>query len=338
MPSQFFGLNIGASALSSFQTSVNTTANNIANVQTKGYTRQTTTLQSTDPIRVYSRYGSTGTGVTATAITQERNLYYDTKYWQNSSSKGYYEQKLYYLYQVEDVIKDDSTQTGFTSIFSKMFAGLDTLKTKGEEVSVRNQFIHQAQSLCTYFNELSTNLTQMQEDANEEIKSSVETVNAISQKVAILNKEINIGDIVLSTDVLHHDMDATGFGYPKGQIPQMKDFSFPADKELRTLAEKICYQVNPDIHVYQGRIVSGDQFISDNGVKDAIIHNFGGFAVEMEGAAIGQAAYLNRIPFLIIRAISDKADGSASMDYPAFEAAAARHSLNLTLELIRCYE
>ena len=95
MPSQFFGLNIGASALSSFQTSVNTTANNIAKVQTKGYTRQTTTLQSTDPIRVYSRYGSTGTGVTATAITQERNLYYDTKYWQNSSSKGYYEQKLY---------------------------------------------------------------------------------------------------------------------------------------------------------------------------------------------------------------------------------------------------
>ena len=153
-----------------------------------------------------------------------------------------------------------------------------------------------------------------------------------------LNKEINIGDIVLSTDVLHHDMDATGFGYPKGQIPQMKEFSFPADKELRTLAEKICYQVNPDIHVYQGRIVSGDQFISDNGVKDAIIHNFGGFAVEMEGAAIGQAAYLNGIPFLIIRAISDKADGSASMDYPAFEAAAARHSLNLTLELIRCYE
>ncbi len=195
MPSQFFGLNIGASALSSFQTSVNTTANNIANVQTKGYTRQTTTLQSTDPIRVYSRYGSTGTGVTATAITQERNLYYDTKYWQNSSSKGYYEQKLYYLYQVEDVIKDDSTQTGFTSIFSKMFAGLDTLKTKGEEVSVRNQFIHQAQSLCTYFNELSTNLTQMQEDANEEIKSSVETVNAISQKVAILNKEINMIEV-----------------------------------------------------------------------------------------------------------------------------------------------
>lgn len=195
MPSQFFGLNIGASALSSYQTSVTTTANNIANVQTKGYTRQTTTLQATDPLRVNARYGSTGTGVAATEITQERNLYYDSKYWQNSSSKGYYEQKLYYLNQVEDAIKDDDTQTGFTTIFAKMFNGLDTLKTKSEEVSVRNQFIHQAQSLCTYFNQLSTSLSQMQEDANEEIKSCVGSINSISEKIAILNKEINMIEV-----------------------------------------------------------------------------------------------------------------------------------------------
>lgn len=150
-----------------------------------------------------------------------------------------------------------------------------------------------------------------------------------------LNKEINIGDIVLATDVVHHDMDAQGFGYPKGQIPQMQEFSFPADAELRSLAEKICNEVNPEVQVFQGRIVSGDQFISDKKVKDEIVHNFGGFAVEMEGAAIGQAAYLNGIPFLIIRAISDKADGSATMDYPEFEAAAAAHSINLTSEFLR---
>ena len=83
MPSQFFGLNIGASALSAFQTSVNTAANNVANVQTKGYTRQTANLSATDPIRVYTRYGSVGTGVEVTSVTQERNLYYDEKYWQN---------------------------------------------------------------------------------------------------------------------------------------------------------------------------------------------------------------------------------------------------------------
>lgn len=193
MPSQFFGLNIGASALASFQASVNTTANNIANVQTKGYTRQTAVLESTDPLRSYTRYGSTGTGVAVTAITQERNLYYDTKYWQNNSSKGYFEQKIYYLDQVQTILQDDeNSQKGFTSIFAEMFdSGLDTLKTHGEEKEVRNQFIHQAQSLCTYFNELSVNLTTMQNDCNEEIKTTVQTINSISQKIAILNKQIN---------------------------------------------------------------------------------------------------------------------------------------------------
>ena len=97
MPSQFFGLNIGASALSAFQTSVNTAANNVANVQTKGYTRQTANLAATDPIRVYTRYGSVGTGVEVTSVTQERNLYYDEKYWQSNSSRGFFEQKLYYV-------------------------------------------------------------------------------------------------------------------------------------------------------------------------------------------------------------------------------------------------
>lgn len=150
-----------------------------------------------------------------------------------------------------------------------------------------------------------------------------------------LNNEVNIGDIVLSTDVLHHDMDATGFGYPKGQIPRMDTFSFETDGKLRELAQKVCREVNPEIGVHQGRIASGDQFISDNGVKDAIISEFAGYAVEMEGAAIGQAAYLNKIPFLIIRAISDKADGSAVVDYPSFEKAAIEHSVKLTLGMMK---
>jgi flagellar hook-associated protein 1 FlgK len=193
MPSQFFGLNIGASALSSFQTSVNTTANNIANVQTTGYTRQTANLASTAAIRVTARYGSMGTGVEVTSITQERNLYYDTKYWQNNSSKGFFEQKLYFLDQIQTILQDDEdSQKGFSTIFSTMFdSGLDTLKTKSEDLEVRNQFINQAQSLCTYFNQLSESLTEMQESCNEEIKTTVDQINATSQKIAILNKQIN---------------------------------------------------------------------------------------------------------------------------------------------------
>ena len=145
-----------------------------------------------------------------------------------------------------------------------------------------------------------------------------------------LKAEINIGDIVLSTDVLHHDMDATGFGYPLGQIPQMDAFSFQADEQMRKLAKEVCEEVNPEIRVFEGRVVSGDQFISSREVKDKIKENFDGCCTEMEGAAIAQTAYLNQIPFVIIRAISDKADDSATMDYPTFEKQAVEHSIRLT--------
>ena len=101
-----------------------------------------------------------------------------------------------------------------------------------------------------------------------------------------LNKDINIGDIVLSTDVVQHDMDATGFGYRKGQIPQMPVFYFAADEKLRQLAAEVCREVNPDIQVFEGRIASGDQFVCDQGVKDGIVSEFAAYATEMEGAAI----------------------------------------------------
>ena len=150
-----------------------------------------------------------------------------------------------------------------------------------------------------------------------------------------LKAEIDIGDIVLSSDAVQHDMDATGFGYPKGQIPQMKEFSFQADESLRKIAHDVCEEVNPEIRVFEGRIASGDQFVCDQGVKDNIVKEFSAYAVEMEGAAIGQAAALNGIPFLIIRAISDKADNSANMDYPAFEKLAIEHSVRLTQGMLK---
>ena len=149
-----------------------------------------------------------------------------------------------------------------------------------------------------------------------------------------LNKNINIGDIVLSTDVVQHDMDATGFGYRKGQIPQMPVFFFNADENLRRLAAEVCREVNPDIQVFEGRIASGDQFVCNQDVKNRIVSEFSAYATEMEGAAIGQAAYLNEIPFLVVRAISDKADGSAQMDYSEFEKAAVDHSVRLTLNML----
>lgn len=148
-----------------------------------------------------------------------------------------------------------------------------------------------------------------------------------------LNADINIGDIVLSTDALEHDMDAVAFGYSVGQIPRMDTLSFTADEKLRKIAKETCERVNTDVSVFEGRVVSGDQFISDKAKKEWLVENFAGYCTEMEGAAIAHAAYLNGIPFLIIRAISDKADDSASVDYPAFEAKAIEHSVRLLLAL-----
>lgn len=152
-----------------------------------------------------------------------------------------------------------------------------------------------------------------------------------------LRAEIDIGDIVLSTDALQHDMEASAFGYPPGQIPRMDTFSFEADAKLRETAKIACQRVNPEIHVHEGRVVSGDQFISDKEKKNWIIANFAGYCTEMEGAAIAQAAYLNQVPFLIIRAISDKADDSAHEDYPAFEAKAITHCVNLAAAIVQDY-
>lgn len=144
-----------------------------------------------------------------------------------------------------------------------------------------------------------------------------------------LRAEINIGDIVVSTDALQHDMDARGFGYERGEIPLMGKKTFEADEKLRGLIVKTCREVNPEIGIFEGRVVSGDQFISDGDIKEHLVEWFDPYCTEMEGAAIAQTAWLNGIPFAIIRAISDKADGSAHMDYAEFEAQAIAHTVKL---------
>ncbi len=151
-----------------------------------------------------------------------------------------------------------------------------------------------------------------------------------------LKNEINIADLVLSEDALQHDVDAVSFGYDIGVIPQMETSIFKADEKLITLA-KSCCKIALDVNTFTGRIVTGDQFISDKDKKDWLSSTFNGSCTEMEGAAIAQAAFLNNVPFLIIRAISDKADDSAHMDYPAFEALAIDNSVKLLCAMIKEY-
>ena len=149
-----------------------------------------------------------------------------------------------------------------------------------------------------------------------------------------LNNDLNIGEILISKDAVHHDVDVTIFSYKIGEVPQLGVREFPADQGLISAAEKAIKEKQPDLNYRIGRVASGDQFISSSEVKERIIKNFEADCAEMEGASIAHGAYLNGIPFVIIRAISDKADGSAEEDYPTFEKAAAAHCAKLVADML----
>lgn len=137
----------------------------------------------------------------------------------------------------------------------------------------------------------------------------------------------DIGDMVISSDVWHHDFDCVAFGYPMCKIPGMPQ-SFAADEKLIALAKNAAQQTGSNVRI--GRVASGDQFVADPKLKEQIISRTQALCTEMEGAAIAQTAYRNGIPFVILRCISDKADNSAEMDYPSFEAMAAKRCAQVT--------
>ncbi|MBQ3216010.1 MAG: 5'-methylthioadenosine/adenosylhomocysteine nucleosidase [Oscillospiraceae bacterium] len=144
--------------------------------------------------------------------------------------------------------------------------------------------------------------------------------------------DLDIGDLVVSEDAMYHDFDCVHFGYDYGKVPGMDVITFPADESMRQLAFAAAEAVNPG-HTKSGRVASGDQFVADPALKDKIISVSGALCTEMEGAAIAHTAYRNDIPFVILRAISDKADNSAQMDYPTFEKIAAHRCAQVTMTL-----
>lgn len=153
-----------------------------------------------------------------------------------------------------------------------------------------------------------------------------------------LDADIDIGDIVFSTDAVEHDMDVAALGYAPGIIPDAEVSVYPADSKLRELAECAVDEVKLDVKTFSGRVVSGDQFISSKEKKKWLVDTFHAICTEMEGAAIAHTAYLNQVPYLVVRAISDKADDGAETDYPAFKAKAIVNSVKMMTEIIRRYE
>ena len=146
--------------------------------------------------------------------------------------------------------------------------------------------------------------------------------------------ELDIGDLVISQDAMYHDFDCVHFGYEMGKVPGMDVTAFPADGKLVELAFDAAETVNPG-HSRVGRIASGDLFVAEKAAKETIIRKTAAQCTEMEGAAIAHTAYRNGIPFVILRAISDKADDSAEMDYPTIERIAAHRCAEVTCLLAR---
>ena len=149
-----------------------------------------------------------------------------------------------------------------------------------------------------------------------------------------LCNDLDIGDMVVSQDAMYHDVDAVAFGYPMGKVPGMNVTAFPADETMIAYAFAAAEKVNPG-HTKIGRVASGDQIVASREVKDRIVSITHALCTEMEGTAIAQTAYRNRLPFVILRAISDKADDSTHMDYPTFESIAAHRCAAVTQTLAK---
>lgn len=194
MPSTFLGLNTSYRGLVASNSGLNTTANNISNIETAGYSRQQANQVASNAIRTYTSYGCVGTGVDTLSAERVRDVFYDIKYWNNNSKLGEYDKKQYYAAIIETYLNDTkgtNAVKGFTSIFDEYEAAMESLSTNTGDSSYALDFIGKAGNLCEYFNLLYNNFQSMQTDVNDEIKIKIDEINGIAQEISTLNKEIN---------------------------------------------------------------------------------------------------------------------------------------------------
>lgn len=199
MPSTFFGLNTAYLGLTAANASLNVTGNNIANAETEGYSRQYTVQKASEAIRVFASYGCAGSGVDVIAIERHRNEFYDEKFWRNNNYAGNYSTKEYYMKQIEDYFRDDGNEAGslqgFNTIFDNMYSALAEVKKDSATDETRRNFLGAAEELTEYFNTMAANLQKIQKDLNSEIRINIDRINALSDEIVTLNKQINVIEI-----------------------------------------------------------------------------------------------------------------------------------------------
>lgn len=194
MPSTFFGLNIGKSGLYTYQGAMNTTAHNISNTDTEGYSRQQVIQQASTPLSVVGTYGMQGSGVDIISIDQVRNQYFDEKYWENNAYSGEYNSKNYYMKSIENYISEVNSD-GLNAAFDDFNNALQSLATDAGNLTIRTGVANFGKTVTDYLNYLSDSLKRVQEEANGEIRDSVLEINNLVKQIASLNKQINTIEI-----------------------------------------------------------------------------------------------------------------------------------------------
>ncbi len=190
MSSTFFGLTIASSGLRAANAALNTTGNNVSNVNTAGYSRQEVQTSAANALRVFATYGCAGAGVETLAIERVRDQFYDFKYWSNETKLGEYDAKVYYCKMIEEYFKDDK-KTGFKTLFDQIGVTLQEITKNGSSTDNKAQFLGAAKALTDYFNNLYGDLQDLQSDVNDEIKIRADQINSIAQDLATVNKQIN---------------------------------------------------------------------------------------------------------------------------------------------------
>lgn len=190
MSSTFFGLTIASSGLRAANAALNTTGNNVSNVNTEGYSRQEVQTSAANALRVFATYGCAGAGVETLAIERVRDQFYDNKYWANETKLGEYDAKVYYCKMIEEYFKDDK-KTGFKSLFDQIGVTLQEITKNASSTDTKAQFLGAAKALTDYFNNMYGDLQDLQSDVNDEIKIRADQINSIAQDLATVNKQIN---------------------------------------------------------------------------------------------------------------------------------------------------
>lgn len=192
MASTFFGLNIAVSGMNTYNAVLNTTAHNISNTKTAGYSKQVVNQQAKKALSLKTSFGMQGTGVEVTEIVNTRDSYYDYKYRKSTTTLGYYDTAKYYMSSIEDYlyVKDEKSG-GLSTSLDSFFKSLINMTTDSTDTTKRAETAGYADALGEYARKMSTNLQTLQNDINTEISSTVKQINAYAEQLAALTKQIN---------------------------------------------------------------------------------------------------------------------------------------------------